>query len=80
VLTDNSIVMSITQMIALVLVLSFAGAALGAALGWLLALNTPFLEPVQVQMMATGFSLQGFVMGFVLGCVVLIASAIRNRN
>ncbi|HZH98258.1 MAG TPA: hypothetical protein VEX38_04750 [Fimbriimonadaceae bacterium] len=85
--------MSIGKMTTLAVAFTSVGGVIGALLGWWMGaylpdfyratireysdIGRPF-DPVQI---GVGFGLaQGLIMGFVLACVVLIASAIYSRR
>jgi len=72
--------MTAVQMVAFVMILSFIGSAAGAATGWMIWQSLPLGDMLQLQGIMIGMSLNGFTMGFILGCVVLVAMALRDRG
>ena len=86
--------MTIAKMTAIAAGFTAAGSVIGGLIGWAFGRFTPDFyratlpgsthyegnapDPVQI---GIGFGIaQGLLMGFILGCVVLIASAIRAKK
>lgn len=78
--------MSAKRMVQVVSLLTVAGAAIGGLLGLLFGLLLPDFylttvgpgNPVQIGL---GFGIaQGIMMGFILGCLVIIIVAWRDKN
>lgn len=84
--------MSIAKMVVIALAFSSAGALVGGVIGWALGMYTPDVyrawfstesngRPLDPAQIGTGLGIaQGLILGFVLGCVVLLATAIRARS
>ena len=85
--------MTIAKMTGLALAFTLGGALIGGLIGWCMGTFLPGFyqatvpyfnddgqQPYAAQI-GLGFGIsQGLLMGFILGCIVLIATAIRTRK
>ena len=85
--------MSIAKMTGIAIAFTLGGAVVGGAIGWAMGTyipgfyraTVPYFDEDGQQTSASeiglGFGIsQGLLMGFVMACVILIASAIRSRK